>query len=115
MAVLSSQIEGTQCTLADLLEYESNVAPGTPVGDVAGVSRYVEALRHGMDAIRTGRLPLSLRLIREIHGVLMREGRDCAACACARRYVEAGGRMRVPAGLRGNKSRGGAGARGPRT
>jgi Fic family protein len=74
-AVLSSQIEGTQSTLADLLEYESDVAPGTPVGDVAEVSRYVEALRHGIDSIRTGRLPLSLRLIRELHGVLMREGR----------------------------------------
>jgi Fic family protein len=74
-AVLSSQIEGTQSTLADLLEYESDVAPGTPVGDVAEVSRYVEALRHGIDSIRTGRLPLSLRLIRELHGVLMRDGR----------------------------------------
>jgi Fic family protein len=74
-AVLSSQIEGTQSTLADLLEYESEAAPGTPMLDVAEVSRYVEALYHGLEAIRTGRPPLSLRLVRELHGVLMREGR----------------------------------------
>jgi Fic family protein len=74
-AVLSSQIEGTQSTLADLLEHEVEAVPGTPAGEVAEVSRYVAALHHGLDAIRSGRLPLSLRLIRELHGVLMREGR----------------------------------------
>lgn len=74
-AVLSSQIEGTQSTLSDLLEYENQAAPGTPVQDVEEVSRYVAALYHGVHRIRSGELPLSLRLIREIHGILMQEGR----------------------------------------
>jgi Fic family protein len=74
-AVLSSQIEGTQSTLSDLLQYENDAVPGTPLDDVREVSRYVAALYHGLDRIETGALPLSLRLIREIHGVLMRSGR----------------------------------------
>jgi Fic family protein len=74
-AVLSSQIEGTQSTLSDLLQYENDAVPGTPLDDVREVSRYVEALYHGLQRIETGALPLSLRLIREIHGVLMRSGR----------------------------------------
>ncbi|HEY0153039.1 MAG TPA: Fic family protein [Longimicrobium sp.] len=74
-AVLSSQIEGTQSTLSNLLEYENAAAPGTPLGDVQEVSRYVAALYHGLHRIRSGELPLSLRLIREMHGVLMQEGR----------------------------------------
>jgi Fic family protein len=74
-AVLSSQIEGTQSTLSDLLEYENADAPGSPLGDVQEVSRYVAALYHGARRISSGELPLSLRLIREMHGVLMQEGR----------------------------------------
>jgi Fic family protein len=74
-AVLSSQIEGTQSTLFDLLEYESDAVPGMPLHDVEEVSRYVAALYHGLERIRSGELPLSLRLIREIHGVLMQAGR----------------------------------------
>ena len=74
-AVLSSQIEGTQSTLSDLLQYENDAVPGTPLDDVREVSRYVAALYHGLDRIETGALPLSLRLIREIHDVLMRSGR----------------------------------------
>lgn len=74
-AVLSSQIEGTQSTLSDLLEYESADAPGTPREDVRDVSRYIAALYHGLDRIQSGSLPLSLRLIREMHEVLMRDGR----------------------------------------
>lgn len=74
-AVLSSQIEGTQSTLSNLLEYENAAAPGTPLGDVQEVSGYVAALYHGLNRIRSGELPLSLRLIREMHGVLMQEGR----------------------------------------
>jgi Fic family protein len=77
-AVLSSQIEGTQSTLADLLEYENDAAPGIPLDDVQEVSRYVAALYHGLGRIQRGELPLSLRLIREIHGVLMQEGRGSA-------------------------------------
>jgi Fic family protein len=74
-AVLSSAIEGTQSTLSDLLRFEAEGAPGTPVAEVREVSRYVEALQHGIGRIRSGKLPLSLRLIREIHKVLMKGGR----------------------------------------
>lgn len=73
-AVLSSEIEGTQSTLTDLLQYEEAEAPGTPVDDVREVSRYVGALWHAIDRMRGG-FPLSLRLIRETHGVLMADGR----------------------------------------
>jgi Fic family protein len=74
-AVLSSAIEGTQSTLSDLLRFEADGVPGTPVDEVQGVSRYVAALQHGVRQIRSGKLPLSLRLIREIHKVLMKGGR----------------------------------------
>jgi len=74
-AVLSSAIEGTQSTLADLLRFEAAAVPGTPVDEVREVSRYVAALQHGIKRIRSGKLPLSLRLIREIHTVLMKGAR----------------------------------------
>jgi len=74
-AVLSSQIEGTQSTLADLLEYENSSAAGTPLGDVGEVSRYVDALMFGVGEIKSGSLPLSLRLIKQVHARLMAEGR----------------------------------------
>jgi Fic family protein len=66
-AVLSSRIEGTQASLADLVAYES---AGTDSGDAREVSNYVEALNYGLE--RLERLPLSLRFIREIHERLMR-------------------------------------------
>lgn len=74
-AVLSSQIEGTQSTLSDLLRYENSASPGTPVDDVREVSRYVDALLFGIDQIRSGTLPLSLRLIKEVHRRLTADGR----------------------------------------
>ena len=73
-AVLSSQIEGTQSTLSDLLLFELEEAPGVPVEDVVEVSNYVTALNHGLRRLEEG-LPLSNRLIREIHGVLLSRGR----------------------------------------
>jgi Fic family protein len=73
-AVLSSQIEGTQSTLDDLLKHELGEAPGVPVEDVAEVSRYVGAMNHGLDRIHGG-FPLSNRLLREMHGILLAEGR----------------------------------------
>ena len=73
-AVLSSQIEGTQSSLADLLLYESKQTPGVPIDDVEEVSSYVAALNHGLKRMRGG-FPLSLRLLREMHSVLMRTGR----------------------------------------
>lgn len=73
-AVLSSQIEGTQSSLSDLLMYESKAAPGAPLDAVQEVSSYVAALYHGLERLRKG-FPLSLRLIREIHEVLLSKGR----------------------------------------
>jgi Fic family protein len=62
-AVLSSQIEGTQSTLDDLLAHELGEAPGVPIEDVAEVSSYVEAMTHGLERLRGG-FPLSNRLLR---------------------------------------------------
>ena len=69
-ALLSSQIEGTQSSLAELLLFELNDAPGAPVEDVVEVSNYVKALEHGLNRLREG-FPLSNRLIREMHAVLL--------------------------------------------
>ncbi|MGY4199049.1 Fic family protein [Bradyrhizobium sp. USDA 4520] len=74
-AVLSSQIEGTQSSLSDLLLFEADELPHAPIDDVEEVSSYVAALNHGLRRLRTDNFPLSLRLIREIHGVLLRNGR----------------------------------------
>ena len=73
-AVLSSQIEGTQSSLSDLLLFEIDEAPGVPLDDVVEVSSYVAALQHGIKRLREG-FPLSNRLLREIHGVLLAKGR----------------------------------------
>ena len=73
-AVLSSMIEGTQSSLSDLLLFELDQEPGVPLDDVREVSNYVAALDHGLRLLAEG-LPLSLRLIREIHGVLLIKGR----------------------------------------
>ncbi len=73
-AVLSSMIEGTQSSLSDLLLFELNQEPGVPLDDVREVSNYVAALNHGLRLLAEG-LPLSLRLFREIHGVLLAKGR----------------------------------------
>lgn len=73
-AVLSSQIEGTQSSLSDLLLYEAEEAPGVPLDDVREVSNYVAAMEYGLKRINGG-FPLSNRLIREIHGILLAKGR----------------------------------------
>lgn len=73
-AVLSSQIEGTQSSLTDLLLYESDAMPGAPIDDVRESSNYVAALEHGIRRLHDG-FPLSLRLIRELHGILLSKGR----------------------------------------
>lgn len=72
-AVLSSQIEGTQSTLDDLLLFEMNAEAGQPVDDIREVSNYVDAMMYGLDRLKT--FPLSLRLIREMHERLLRDGR----------------------------------------
>lgn len=73
-ALLSSQIEGTQSSFSDLLLHESEHAPGVPLDDVQEVSAYVAAMEYGLKRMQEG-FPLSLRLIREIHGVLLATGR----------------------------------------
>lgn len=73
-AVLSSQIEGTQSSLSDLLLFELQEAPGVPLDDVTEVSSYVSALDHGLARVRDG-FPLSNRLVREVHRLLLAAGR----------------------------------------
>ncbi len=75
-AVLSSQIEGTQSTLTDLLRFETDAQAGQPIDDVQEVSNYVDALMYGLE--RVEQLPLSLRLIREMHLRLLQSGRGNA-------------------------------------
>lgn len=72
-AVLSSQIEGTQSSLSDLLLFELEEVPGVPLDDVAEVSNHVAALEHGLSLLK--KLPLCNRLLREMHGKLLSSGR----------------------------------------
>jgi Fic family protein len=73
-ALVSSQIEGTQSSLTDLLLFENKAPTSVPKEDVEEVSNYVAAMQHGLRRLAGG-FPLSLRLIREIHGILLRGGR----------------------------------------
>ena len=73
-AVLSSQIEGTQSSLSDLLLFELEDAPGTPNVDVYEVSSYVAAMEYGLKRLKDD-FPLSNRLIREVHKILLSHGR----------------------------------------
>jgi Fic family protein len=73
-AVLSSMIEGTQSSLSDLLLFELEHQPGVPLDDVQEVSNYVVALNHGLNRLNED-FPLSLRLLKEIHSVLLSKGR----------------------------------------
>ncbi len=68
-AVLSSQIEGTQSTLEDVLKYEVDAKGRRRPRDVEEVVNYVHAMNYGLDRLNS--LPLSLRLIREIHAELL--------------------------------------------
>ncbi len=71
-ALLSSQIEGTQSSLADLFLAENNKKPSVPFSDVEEVTNYVAAINYGINKIQRENFPISLRLIREIHDILMR-------------------------------------------
>ncbi|MCB1132386.1 MAG: Fic family protein [Verrucomicrobiae bacterium] len=73
-AVLSSQIEGTQSSLSDLLRHELDGTPAGLMDDVTEVSCYVDAMQHGLELLRTGQ-PISLRMMCEIHGRLLAHGR----------------------------------------
>lgn len=73
-AVLSSMIEGTQSSLSDLLIFELDQEPGVPLDDVQEVSNYIAALNHGLERLASG-FPLSLRLMKEVHRILLTKGR----------------------------------------
>jgi Fic family protein len=70
-AVLSSQIEGTQSSLSDLLLFEHDIASGVPIEDVRETTNYLAALNLGLRSMAEG-LPISLRLLREVHAELLR-------------------------------------------
>lgn len=74
-AVLSSQIEGTQSSLSDLLLFEHDVAPGVPIEDVRETANYIIGMNHGLRRMREDNFPVSLRLMREIHRLLLEGGR----------------------------------------
>jgi Fic family protein len=73
-AVLSSIIEGTQSSISDLLLFELDQVPGVPLDDVREVSNYIAALNHGLTRLAGG-FPLCLRLLKEIHSILLSKGR----------------------------------------
>lgn len=91
-AVLSSQIEGTQSSLADLLLYEIDEEPGVPVDDAREVSRCVAALERGLKGLRGG-LPICMRLLCDMHEVLLTHprGRGKAPGELRRSQVWIGG------------------------
>jgi len=69
-ALLSSQIEGTQSSFSDLILFENNQKPLVAIDDVEEVSNYVNTINYGLEQMRNG-MPLSLRLIKEMHGILL--------------------------------------------
>lgn len=73
-AVMSSQIEGTQSSLNDLMLYEMEGQPGVPLDDVQEVSCYVKAMTLGVERIREG-YPITFRMLTEVHRALMTSGR----------------------------------------
>jgi Fic family protein len=77
-ALLSSQIEGTQSSISDLLLYEGEQTPSSGLDDVREVSNYVAAMYHGLNRMQKDGFPLSLRLIREMHAILLRDGRGAS-------------------------------------
>lgn len=73
-ALLSSQIEGTQSSFSDLMLFEHHQKPVVSLEDVEEVSNYVKAITYGIEKLKKD-FPLSLRLLREVHGVLLSGGR----------------------------------------
>lgn len=74
-AVLSSQIEGTQSSLSDLLLFEADAAPGVPIADAREAANYIGAMNRGLELIGDDGLPLCNRLFREVHAILLDTGR----------------------------------------
>ena len=69
-ALLANQIEGTQSSLSDLMLFQNDQTPSVSLEDVEEVSNYVKAMRHGLKRLNSS-FPLSLRLLREIHAILL--------------------------------------------
>lgn len=69
-ALLSSQIEGTQASLEGILEFEADLTPKEDMDDIKEVVNYIKALNYGIKRLKT--LPMSLRLIKEIHKILIK-------------------------------------------
>ena len=88
-AVLSSQIEGTQSSLSDLLLFEVGQVPGVPLDDVQEVSNYVAALNHGLQRLGDG-FPVSLRLLREMHAELLSKPTGHGIMGCWMKSVRPG-------------------------
>ncbi len=107
-AVLSSQIEGTQSSLSDLLLFESEAAPAVPLDDVQEVSNYVAAMNHGLKRLK-GNFPISLRLVREIHKILLAKGRGGTQTPGefrrSQNWIGGSGRCRVRASSSGHRYR----------
>jgi len=72
-ALLSSQIEGTQASLEGVLEFEADLIPKENVNEIKEVINYIRALNYGIERLKE--LPMSLRLIKEIHRILLEETR----------------------------------------
>ena len=77
-ALLSSQIEGTQSSFSDLILFESHQKPNISLDDVEEVSNYVKAMNHGLHRLRNDDFPMSLRLLKEVHAILLSGGRGSA-------------------------------------
>ena len=73
-ALLSSQIEGTQSSFSDLMLFEHNQKPEVSIEDVEEVSNYVKAINYGLERLKND-FALSLRLLKEVHGILLSGGR----------------------------------------
>lgn len=72
-SAMSSQIEGTQATFSDFLKIEAGIREKNIPNDVKEIANYFKALNHGLERVNT--LPLSLRLIREVHEILLKDVR----------------------------------------
>jgi len=71
-ALLSSQIEGTQASLEGVLTFEADLKPKEDINEIKEVINYVKAMNFGIDRLRKNDFPMSLRLIKEIHKILLR-------------------------------------------
>ena len=96
-AVLSSQIEGTQSSLSDLLLFENEGAPGVPRDDVEETANYIAAMNHGLHRMQSDELPLSNRLLREVHLRLMSGVRGGDRIRASSAAVRTGSAAPVPA------------------